>query len=219
MAKNYGPTRCRACHTNTPAPSEPDATTHPDLHAKIQSTPISEVEQKGLARVAEFSKEGSGYYKQQSTKPVTIGYSLRDSPIGLLAWLYEKLHDWSDNYNWTDDEILTWVSIYYFSTPGPEASSNVYYTFEHSQPPSFAAAAVYVDVPHGISTFANDLMVLPRLWNHSLSPIVFESLHETGGHFAAWERADAIISDLQKMFGKDGGAYNITQTIVSSKET
>ena len=39
----------------------------------------------------------------------TLGYSLHDSPVGLLAWLVEKLHDWTDNYPWTDDEILTWV--------------------------------------------------------------------------------------------------------------
>jgi hypothetical protein len=209
MAKKYGPSQCRAFHTNTASPSEPKAETHPELHAKIQSTPLSEPEKQGLARAAHFSSEGMGYYKQQATKPRTLGFSLRDSPVGLLAWMYEKMHDWSDGYDWTDEEILTWVSIYYFSTAGPDASSNVYYEMEHGQPPPFAAAADYVNVPLGISRFSKDLILLPKLWNHSLGPVVFEGEHEGGGHFAAWERPDAIVQDLRIMFGRNGGAYGI----------
>jgi hypothetical protein len=52
----------------------------------------------------QFQKQGSGYFAQQSTKPQTLGYSLDDSPVGLLAWIYEKLVNWSDGYPWTDDE-------------------------------------------------------------------------------------------------------------------
>ena len=51
-----------------------------------------------------FTKEGNGYLKEQSTQPQTLGYSLADSPSGLLAWIYEKLVNWSDSYPWTDDE-------------------------------------------------------------------------------------------------------------------
>ncbi|KAF4993977.1 hypothetical protein FGRMN_6108 [Fusarium graminum] len=177
MVKMFGPSRCLAHHTNTPPPTQPTEKTHPELHSQILSTPLTESEQKGLARAAAVEKEGSGHYKVQSTKPITIGYSLRNSPVGLLAWIYEKLHDWSDEYRWTDEEILTWVSIYYFSTPGPDASSKVYYTFDHCDPPAFAAAGDYVNVPLGISRFSNDLFSLPKAWNQTLSPIVNEAEH------------------------------------------
>jgi hypothetical protein len=30
-----------------------------------------------------------------------------------------------------------------------------------------------------------------------------------GGHFAAWERPDVIVNDLQAMFGKSGQCYKI----------
>lgn len=49
----------------------------------------------------------------QRTKPQTIGYSLADSPVGLLAWIYEKLVAWTDKYPWDDDEgeqLVEWVS-------------------------------------------------------------------------------------------------------------
>lgn len=45
-----------------------------------------------------------GYNNEHSTQPQTIGYSLADSPVGLLAWIYEKLVNWTDGYKWDDDE-------------------------------------------------------------------------------------------------------------------
>jgi len=48
--------------------------------------------------------KSSGYFKQQSTQPQTLGYSLADSPSGLLAWIYEKLVVYSDEYPWEQDD-------------------------------------------------------------------------------------------------------------------
>ncbi|KAI3321774.1 alpha/beta-hydrolase [Xylariaceae sp. AK1471] len=218
MAKNYGPSRCKAYHTNTPAPNEPNANTHPELYAELLATPLTDAEKNGLERAGIVSKEGVGYFKQMTTRPLTIGYSLRDSPAGLLAWIYEKLRSWSDDYPWTDDEILTWVSIYYFSTPGPEASGNVYYAMEHSDPPAFAVGAMYADVPFGIARFRNDLLLLPKLWSRTLGPLVYVGEYEKGGHFAAWERPDAIVKDLRQMFGNDGPAFEYVRSITTAKE-
>lgn len=211
MALNYESKHVKAHHVNNVAPAEPTATAHPALYAKVQATPLSDSEKAGLGRSEWFSKEGNGYYRQQATKPQTVGYFMMDSPIGLLAWIYEKLHDWADSYDWTDDEILTWVSIYYFSKAGPAATSYIYYDNEHRDPPVFAAAQAYSDVPLGISRFPQDLILLPKLWNHTLGPVVYEREYERGGHFAAWERPDAIVEDLRTMFGKDGGAYNVVK--------
>lgn len=59
---------------------------------------------EGLERTRRFATMESGYSAEQSTKPQTIGYSLSDSPVGLLAWIYEKLVAWTDRYPWDDDE-------------------------------------------------------------------------------------------------------------------
>jgi hypothetical protein len=40
-------------------------------------------------------------------------------------------------------------------------------------------------------------------------PLVYESVNDKGGHFAAHERPDVIVADLQKMFGKSGPCYKI----------
>jgi hypothetical protein len=84
-------------------------------------------EKAGLERSKNFEKGGMGHYHLMTTKPQTFGYFLADSPVGLLAWMYEKLHDWSDGYQWTDDEVCMWVSIYWFSKAGPAASARLYY--------------------------------------------------------------------------------------------
>lgn len=67
-------------------------------------TPWTTKEKEGLGRTQWFKNRGSGYLTEQGTQPQTLGYSLADSPVGLLAWIYEKLHNWTDNYPWEDDE-------------------------------------------------------------------------------------------------------------------
>ena len=68
------------------------------------SVTFDEETRRKLAETAKWAAGGRGYYVQQATRPQTLGYSLADSPVGLLAWIYEKLVDWSDKYPWTDDE-------------------------------------------------------------------------------------------------------------------
>ena len=107
---------------------------HPILALQHSLRPYNEKEKAGFARTNWFQKEGRGYYAEQSTKPQTLAYALNDSPIALLAWIYEKLHDWTDGYQWTEDEIFTWVSIYAFSTAGPGAAHRIYYEVVHTTP-------------------------------------------------------------------------------------
>ncbi|KAF1968232.1 alpha/beta-hydrolase [Bimuria novae-zelandiae CBS 107.79] len=209
IALKYGGTHCKAAYTNNSLPVEPTKAQHPELHEQLQSTGLTPLELDGLARTAKYFSTASGYYQLASTRPQTLGYALADSPVALLAWIYEKLHDWTDpTYVWTDDEICTWVSVYWFSTPGPAASSRVFYEFENRKPKgAFPASQAYVEVPLGVARFANDTVLLPRLWNQTLGPVVFESEYQVGGHFAAWERPDAVAGDLRAMFGRGGPAF------------
>jgi hypothetical protein len=64
----------------------------------------SAVERERTARTKAMRDDGTGYFMIQSTRPQTLGYALADSPVGLLAWVFEKLVDWTDAYPWEDDE-------------------------------------------------------------------------------------------------------------------
>ncbi|KAH7030763.1 microsomal epoxide hydrolase [Microdochium trichocladiopsis] len=217
MAVRY-PSHVRASHYNMDQGSPPSFTAHPRLAIEHALTPYSADEKRGFARTQWFGAHGSGYYKIQSTKPQTMGYALRDSPVALLAWVYEKLHDWTDAYPWTHDEICTWISIYWFSTAGPQASVRRYYEFRQNSAPKAGAerrtfshkelAKPLKDnrVKIGLSHFPRDLCVLPSSWTRTQGDVVYEKRHPSGGHFPAWERPEAIVADLRAMFRKGGGA-------------
>ena len=37
-----------------------------------------------------------GYRTQQATKPQSLSYGMMDSPVGIAAWIIEKMYFWSD---------------------------------------------------------------------------------------------------------------------------
>lgn len=219
-----------ASHINMVRALRPTFTTNPALALQHAVTPYTESETKGMQRSDWFTSQGQAYRQLQATKPQTLSYAFADSPVAFLAWIYEKLIDWTDGYPWTDDEILTWVSIYWFSTAGPNAHIRIYYEAGHNPTPLIPdreRASQWVDrVKLGLAHFPREITVVPRLWGKTLGesvnlslescadvaepgPVVYESENDKGGHFAAWERPDVIVDDLQKMFGKGGRCYKI----------
>ncbi|KAJ5925606.1 hypothetical protein N7454_008245 [Penicillium verhagenii] len=207
------PEHCKASHVNMIVAQPPKWTTNPLLALQHSIQPYSAREKRGRERSAWFAEEGFGYNLLQRTKPQTIGTALADSPVALLGWIYEKLHDWSDSYPWTDDEILTWVSIYWFSSAGPEASVRVYYEGSHPRSDkdlTYEKLRGYIpNVKLGIVHFPRELIVVPRTWAAALGPVVLQTEHDRGGHFAAWETPEIITRDLRAMFRKDGPCYGI----------
>ncbi|KZT41432.1 alpha/beta-hydrolase [Sistotremastrum suecicum HHB10207 ss-3] len=199
---------CRAVHSNMPRGSPPKFIHNQVLFLQHALVPYSEAEKAGFARSAWFLGPGFGYRQQQSTQPQTLGYSLSDSPAGLLAWIYEKLRNWTDDYRWTDDEILTWVSIYWFSRAGPAATTRIYYEVETAKERDIITKPIN-NIPLGFSYFPRELVVTPRSWARTLGNVVFESTHASGGHFAAHEKPTILVDDIRQMFGKGGPANHV----------
>ncbi|TGO51301.1 hypothetical protein BOTNAR_0361g00010 [Botryotinia narcissicola] len=204
------PKHCKASHINMVIGKPPT-----DQEA---STSYSQAELEGLARTKWFEEEGRGYFLEQSTKPQTLAYALHDSPVALLAWIYEKLHDWTDAYPWTDDQILTWISIYQFSRAGPGAAHRIYYEVQHTQPGegklTMSDASGYIgEVKLGLTFNPKELIVVPKAWGRKLGDVVFESDNskEGGGHFYAYEKPELLARDVRAMFGKGGGAFGVVK--------
>ncbi|KAJ7644603.1 Alpha/Beta hydrolase protein [Roridomyces roridus] len=198
IAAMYGGKHSKAWHTNM-VPGIP-----PPPDANEQN--LTPKERAGLERVEWFRNKGHGYFVEQSTQPQTLGYALADSPVGLLAWIYEKLVNWTDGYPWEDDEVLTWISIFLFSRAGPAASLRIYYEYGMNpvkyddKPPT---------IPLGVSRFPRDINVFPKSWSKGIGNIVFDEEHDGGGHFAAYEKPHELAGDLRKMFGKRSGAFGV----------
>ena len=90
-----------------------------------------------------------GYAMLQSTRPQTLGYGLVDSPTLQAAWIYEKLHAWSDRSDgassFSDDEILDTVMLYWLPAAGA-SSARLY-----SESMADASLAETVDLPVGVT--------------------------------------------------------------------
>ena len=89
----------------------PKLSGNPIVLLKCLITSFRSRERDAAAVTKGFFKNGMGYFAEQSTKPQTLGFSLADSPIGMLAWIYEKLVAWTDAYPWTDDEGTLTITI------------------------------------------------------------------------------------------------------------
>jgi hypothetical protein len=212
------PSHVLAAHLNMVLAVNPRPTANPLLYLQHLLTPMSASERAGAARHDWFQAEGRGYNLLQSTKPHTPGAGLADSPLALLAWVLEKLRDWTDGYPWTDDEILTWVGVYAFSRAGPDASLRIYYERSHPADPARMARAITGWVPRvrwGLSYFPADIVQPRTVAGRTLGKVVYERRHEKGGHFAAWEVPELLAGDLRAMFGRKGGAREVAKVFGS----
>ena len=119
-------------------------------------------EQAALASLAYYDKEDSGYSKQQSTRPQTIGYGLVNSPAALCAWIVEKFWSWTDCDGdpatvLTRDEMLDNIMLYWLPGTGASAARLYWESFRKPLPGP-------VTVPVGCSIFPKEIFRPSRRW-------------------------------------------------------
>ncbi len=156
-------------------------------------------EQAALSDFANHRRSGTGYSKQQSTRPQTLGYALLDSPAGQCAWIVEKFWAWTDcdghpENVLTRDELLDNVMLYWLSATGA-SSARLYWESlpDRSLPP--------VAIPTGCTIFPKEIFRLSRrLVEQRFSDLRFYNAPERGGHFAALEQPGVLVDDLRTFF-------------------
>ncbi len=166
---------------------------------------LSEADREKLGRMKAWQEKLGGYLQIQGTKPQTLAASLNDSPAGQLAWIVEKFKDWTDPARDLPedavdrDRILTDVSIYWYTQTGG-SSAHTYY--ERFNDPSMWAPKERGTVPMGVAVFPTDFSV--RALAEKAQNIVHWSQFDRGGHFAAMEAPDLLISDVRAFFRSRG---------------
>jgi pimeloyl-ACP methyl ester carboxylesterase len=144
-----------------------------------------------LDRMREFTTEGSGYLAIQNSRPQTIGYGLVDSPLLQLAWIAEKFEAWTD-LPIDRDQLLTTVSLYWFTSSGASAAHTLYeqaHSSDWGAPPA---------VPQGFAVFGADETVRKLV---PAPPDAHWTEFDRGGHFPAMEAPALLAADLQAFFG------------------
>jgi microsomal epoxide hydrolase len=141
-----------------------------------------------------------GYFQIQSTKPMTLGFGLNDSPAGLAAWIVEKFRTWSDSggnveKRFTKDELLTNITIYWVTETAP---SSVRLYFENRVD---AGLPGRVEVPFACARFPGEIFaIVPRTWIEAQYNVVQFTEMPRGGHFAAMEEPELLVEDVRKFF-------------------
>ena len=183
------PTHCAGIHVNMPIAA-------PDPETMGEMTPL---EQAALAGFAHYNEWDSGYSKQQSTRPQTLGYGLTDSPAGQAAWILEKFHAWTDCQGHPEnalsrDQMLDNVMLYW-ATSSAASSARLYW--ESFRTPSLDP----IDLPSGISLFPREIMRTSRRWAEKrFRNLVYWNELERGGHFAAFEQPEIFVRELRACF-------------------
>jgi pimeloyl-ACP methyl ester carboxylesterase len=165
-----------------------------------EMTDLTAAEQASLASLQHYKQWDSGYSTQQGTRPQTIGYSLTDSPAGLLAWIAEKYWAWTDcdgdpENALSKDEMLDNIMVYWVSASGASAA-RIYWESMG------AFTRGEVTVPSGFSIFPREIFRSSRRWSAAVfTNIVYWNEVDKGGHFAAFEQPERFIRELQQCFG------------------
>jgi epoxide hydrolase len=164
-----------------------------------ESGELTDSEQAALAAFAEHRRWGTGYSKQQSTRPQTLGYSLVDSPAGQCAWILEKFWAWTDcdghpENVLTRDELLDNVMLYWLPAAGASSARLYWESFRDRDFPP-------ISVPTGCSIFPKEIIRIPRAWaERRFSDLRQWHELDRGGHFAALERPTALVDELRGFF-------------------
>lgn len=191
------PGNVRGAHLSMLATFPPDQTTSvsalgPDDQAKV-----------GFA--LEFEQMASGWRKIQSSRPHTLSYGLHDSPVGQLAWICEKFHEWSapglvhDLCRVPLEFQIATAALYWFT--GTAGSSAELYFESNRTDADFAATwggPWAVSTPVGVLELGQDVVRPVQAWGESMLPTLrsWRTLTDIG-HFPALESPAALVLELQ----------------------
>ena len=184
---------CAGIHINMPIVA-------PDPETMDNLTPQ---ENAALEAMGFYQEWDSGYSKQQSTRPQTLGYGLADSPVGQMAWIVEKFYTWMDCEQdgikhpeniLSKDELLDNVMMYWLNNTGA-SSARLYW--ESFGTPDFNP----IHMPVGCSIFPKEIFRCSRRWAEKrFTTLIHWNELDSGGHFAAFEQPGIFINEVRKTF-------------------
>ena len=181
---------CAGIHTNMPTVG-PDRDTMDDL---------TEQEQDAIKAQQFYQDWDSGYSKQQSTRPQTLGYGLTDSPAGQGAWIVEKFYQWTDCQGHPEnvlsrDELLDNVMMYWINACGASSARLYWESFGRG------GGGGDITVPSGVSMFPKEIFRASKRWvERRFKDLRYYNTLDRGGHFAAFEQPELFVGELRASF-------------------
>jgi pimeloyl-ACP methyl ester carboxylesterase len=136
----------------------------------------------------------AGFSAISASRPQTLAVGLSDSPAGQLAW-NELFNNFGNGTSLlTIDQILTEVSLYWFTNTSATAARFYYEEAKASAEPAINSAST------GVAVFADDFKSIRSFADRDNSNIVHWSEFDAGGHFAALEVPQVLVGDIRAFF-------------------
>ena len=176
-------------------------TRHPD-------GPQTSEEKEWQERFRRDQRIEDGYRTQQATKPQTLSYAMMDSPVGVAAWIIEKMRGWSDLKNGDIEsvyskEILLSNIMIYLVTKTFNTASWIYYGRREEGGRSLPKEHLPLKVPTAIAVFPKEYLEwAPRSYVERIYNVKRWTKMSKGGHFAALEQPELLIKDISE-FSKE----------------
>jgi pimeloyl-ACP methyl ester carboxylesterase len=150
------------------------------------------------ARQAEFG----AYSLLQETKPASLAYAMAMNPVGQLAWIVERFHDWADlrerlfEQVFTKDQLLTNAMLYILT--GAFDTAAFYYADAEAENARFMPRGRRVTVPTAFSGYPSPAFPSPpREWVERCYDLTHFKNMPRGGHFPAMEVPELFVDDLR----------------------
>jgi pimeloyl-ACP methyl ester carboxylesterase len=168
---------------------------------------LSEEERHACEQLSAFYK-GLGYGFQLGRRPQTM-YGLAASPVGLAAYLLdhdarslahisELFVDGRPFGEITRDDILDNITLTWLTNTAI-SGARLYWEASENKVAFFSAKGV--KVPAAVSVFPEELFQAPRSWVERAYPkLIHYNKLPRGGHFAAWEQPELLVSELRTGF-------------------
>jgi len=182
---------CKAIHINCLTMRHPDG-------------PQSNEEENWQARFDKDQIMQDGYRTQQATKPQSLSYGMMDSPVGIAAWIIEKMYFWSDIKDnnlesvYSKDTLLANIMVYILTETFSSASW-IYYGRREEGGRFFPKKFKKIEIPTAAAIFPSEMSEWPpRSYVERIFNIKQWSEMPAGGHFAALEKPDLLVNDVRK---------------------
>lgn len=182
----------------------------PHSHGMMPVEDPSAAEKAYLAETKLWVEQEGAYFKEQSTKPQTLGIGLNDSPAGLAAWIMEKFHTWTDNDGKPEDAVsrdalLTNLTIYW-ATQTATSSARIYYESNRAMQQAktllanlnpFNKEGSRSKPPAAFALFPKDISHPPKEFAGRFFNVQRWTKMDSGGHFAALEKPKELAADIR----------------------
>lgn len=133
-------------------------------------------ERQNVARSRKFAQHGRAYIQVHATRASTISLAVSSNPVALLAWVGDKLIEWTDG-ELSDDELLTLLTLWHVQDTFP---SSIYPYWQLGQVDDMDPKW-YIRKPTGFSN-AKDLFPAPKAWVAQTCNLVFYRFHPRASH-------------------------------------